>query len=195
MSNLNGRIIVPSLAFEALKEDAFMSRVNAIEKGVDGNPAYDALPVPLPVFKAAIAAYTASNAAALDGSKKAIEDRKKKRADLTVMLRALGHYVEVACKGDMTVFLSSGFEPVTRTPSSAPQPLPQPTVEKVDQRVIYGTVAAVMAALALSSVSDNVNTVFIERQNGTDRHRNARKARKTYRFSKISKTSCSASIR
>ena len=57
-------------------------------------------------------------------------------------------------------------------------------IVKVDQRVIYGTVAAVMAALALSSVSDNVNTVFIERQNGTDRHRNARKARKTYRFSK-----------
>ena len=29
-----------------------------------------------------------------------------------------------------------------------------------------------------------INTSFVERQNGTDRHRNARKARKTYRFSK-----------
>jgi hypothetical protein len=28
------------------------------------------------------------------------------------------------------------------------------------------------------------DTVFVERHNGTDRHRNARKARKTYRFSK-----------
>ncbi len=28
------------------------------------------------------------------------------------------------------------------------------------------------------------NGEFVERQNGTDRHRNARKARKTYRFSK-----------
>jgi IS1 family transposase len=57
-------------------------------------------------------------------------------------------------------------------------------VVKVDQRVIYGTVTAVVAALAASSVSDAVNTVFVERHNGTDRHRNARKARKTYRFSK-----------
>jgi IS1 family transposase len=57
-------------------------------------------------------------------------------------------------------------------------------VVKVEQRVIYGTATAVVAALAASSVSDAVNTVFVERHNGTDRHRNARKARKTYRFSK-----------
>ena len=41
-----------------------------------------------------------------------------------------------------------------------------------------------MAALGMSSASRSVNTSFVERQNGTDRHRNARKARKTYRFSK-----------
>jgi hypothetical protein len=57
-------------------------------------------------------------------------------------------------------------------------------VVQVDRRVIYGTVKAVVAALAASQVSTEVNTVFVERQNGTDRHRNARKARKTYRFSK-----------
>ena len=57
-------------------------------------------------------------------------------------------------------------------------------VVAVDRRVIYGTVTAVMMALAASRVSDEVNTVFVERHNGTDRHRNARKARKTYRFSK-----------
>jgi hypothetical protein len=33
-------------------------------------------------------------------------------------------------------------------------------------------------------VSTAINTSFVERQNATDRHRNARKARKTYRFSK-----------
>jgi len=57
-------------------------------------------------------------------------------------------------------------------------------VVSVDRRVIYGTVTAVMMALAASRVSEQVNTVFVERHNGTDRHRNARKARKTYRFSK-----------
>ena len=57
-------------------------------------------------------------------------------------------------------------------------------VVKVEQRVIYGTVTAVLAALAVSLVSTAVNTVFVERENGTDRNRNARKVRKTYCFSK-----------
>jgi hypothetical protein len=54
----------------------------------------------------------------------------------------------------------------------------------VEQRVIFGTRAAVDAALAVSLVSAAVNTVFVERENGTDRNRNARKVRKTYWFSK-----------
>jgi IS1 family transposase len=57
-------------------------------------------------------------------------------------------------------------------------------VVKVESRVIYGTVTAVLAALAVSRVSTAVNTVFVERSNGSDRHRNSRKVRKTYRFSK-----------
>jgi len=134
MSNLNGRIIVPWLAFEGLPEETFMSDVNAIEKGMDGNPAFDAPPVPPAVFKAAVAAYTGSNAAALDGSKKAIQDRKKKREDVTLMLRLLGHYVESACKGDMTTFLSSGFTPATRKQAAA-QALEQAQIVKVDQGV------------------------------------------------------------
>ena len=40
------------------------------------------------------------------------------------------------------------------------------------------------AALESSSVSNAVNTSFVERQNGTDRHLNARKARKTLGFSR-----------
>ncbi len=51
-------------------------------------------------------------------------------------------------------------------------------------RVVFGTMAAVAAALGASRASTAINTSFVERQNGTDRHRNARKARKTYRFSK-----------
>lgn len=54
----------------------------------------------------------------------------------------------------------------------------------VSSRVVFGTEAAVRRALAASPVSRAINTAFVERQNGTDRHRNARKARKTYRFSK-----------
>jgi IS1 family transposase/transposase-like protein len=57
-------------------------------------------------------------------------------------------------------------------------------VVSVETRVIFGTAATVEAALADSGVSRTVNTAFVERHNGTDRNRNARKVRKTYCFSK-----------
>jgi IS1 family transposase len=57
-------------------------------------------------------------------------------------------------------------------------------VVAIAARVVFGTMAAVLAALGMSRASRAINTAFVERQNGTDRHRNARKIRKTYRFSK-----------
>ena len=57
-------------------------------------------------------------------------------------------------------------------------------VVAVDTKQVYGTVDALEAALESSSVSNKVNTAFVERQNGTDRHLNSRKARKTLEFSK-----------
>jgi IS1 family transposase len=57
-------------------------------------------------------------------------------------------------------------------------------VIQVAVRVIFGVLAAVMEAVAASRVSRAINTAFIERHNGTDRHHNARKRRKTYCFSK-----------
>jgi hypothetical protein len=57
-------------------------------------------------------------------------------------------------------------------------------VVKIATRLVFGTMAAVVSALRRSRVSRAIHTAFVERQNGTDRHRNARKARKTYRFSK-----------
>jgi len=57
-------------------------------------------------------------------------------------------------------------------------------VVKVEAEVVFGTEQSVAAALRRSKASRAVNTSFVERHNGTDRHRNARKARDTYRFSK-----------
>lgn len=103
-----------------------------------------------------------------------------------------------------TALLEAYGQEVTTTatgrPSRAmvPEQVPPPgmnyaTVEKrrekgrvveVLTRVVFGTMAAVQAALARSKASRVVNTSFLERQNATDRHRNARKVRKTYTFSK-----------
>jgi hypothetical protein len=81
-----------------------------------------------------------------------------------------------------------------RAPYKAPPPgLTYAVVEKtrakgrvvaIAARVVFGAMAAVAAALGTSRASRAINTAFVERQNGTDRHRNARKARQTYRFSK-----------
>lgn len=57
-------------------------------------------------------------------------------------------------------------------------------VVEVDARLQFGTPAMLEAALEASSANTKVNTSFVERHNGTDRHRNSRKVRKTYRFSK-----------
>ena len=57
-------------------------------------------------------------------------------------------------------------------------------VVAVDRRLIFGTEGALAAALGRSQVSTGVNTSFVERQNGADRGRNARKVRKSSRFSK-----------
>ncbi len=74
-----------------------------------------------------------------------------------------------------------------------PAALTYATVEKVRSkgrvvevltRVVFGTMAAVVAALAGSRVSRTINTSLIERQHLTDRHHDARKSRRTYRFSK-----------
>lgn len=60
----------------------------------------------------------------------------------------------------------------------------QGRVVSVRRTVVVGTEQSVAAALRESRVSRTVNTSFLERHNATDRHRNARKARRTYRFSK-----------
>jgi IS1 family transposase len=57
-------------------------------------------------------------------------------------------------------------------------------VVQIDLRVVFGKPEAIQAALERSTVSRTINTAFIERHNATDRHRNARKTRKSYRFSK-----------
>jgi IS1 family transposase len=57
-------------------------------------------------------------------------------------------------------------------------------VVAVEARQIFGSPERLEEVLGESVTSYHVNTSFVERQNATDRGRNARKARKTYRLSK-----------
>ena len=57
-------------------------------------------------------------------------------------------------------------------------------VVEVVRTLVFGTLALLGALLSRSTASTTINTSFVERNNGTDRHQNARKRRKTYGFSK-----------
>ena len=57
-------------------------------------------------------------------------------------------------------------------------------IVRVEQRVVLGTEGQVAEALEQGTTSETVNTSYVERYHGTQRHFNARKARKVYTFSK-----------
>jgi hypothetical protein len=100
----------------------------------------------------------------------------------------------LAAYGQDQTTTPSGRESRRMVPEKVPPPgLNYATVEKRKEKgrvveilthVVFGTMAAILAALGQSSVSRWINTSFLERQNATDRHRNARKVRKSYTFSK-----------
>ena len=57
-------------------------------------------------------------------------------------------------------------------------------IEDVRLTLVLGLIFFLNQFLKRSKVSKNINTSFVERNNGTDRHQNSRKKRKTYSFSK-----------
>jgi hypothetical protein len=57
-------------------------------------------------------------------------------------------------------------------------------VVEVVRTLVLGTACLLEARLSRSTASTTINTSFVERNNGTDRHQNSRKRRKTYGFSK-----------
>src|SRR5438128_12512963 len=127
-------ILKPALGFAGTSDAELIARLNAVYDGLLNNPAYPNPTVDLAKFKAGLDAFTtAVGAVIVDGGKAAIASRDKHRTDMIIMSRLLGHYVEGACKNDMTAFVSSGFElalPVQRVP---PQPVSTPMIVSVEQ--------------------------------------------------------------
>ena len=116
-------IIKPALGVNQMPDGDLLARLNAVHDGMLNNPAY---PNP-PVDMAAGCCRRCSR-----WGKSAITERDKRRADAVILLRLLGHYVEVECKGDPPTSVSSGFVAATRqrTPS---QPVSIPSIVKIDQ--------------------------------------------------------------
>jgi hypothetical protein len=106
-----------------MTDDDLLKRLHAVHDGMLNNPAYPSPPVDMRLCHAR-------------WGKTATIERSKRRADVIIMLRLLGHYVEAVCNAvcnnDMKTFASSGFAPATtvRTP---PQPISSPLIVAVDQ--------------------------------------------------------------
>src|SRR5579883_2219112 len=121
MARAKLNIIKPSLGTTAMSDGDLLQRLNKVHDGMLNNPAYPSAPVDMADFKAAIDAYSAAVTATLEGGKATTVERDKRRNDVIIMLRLLGHYVEANCKNDMTTFLSSGFVAAAPAPHTPPQ--------------------------------------------------------------------------
>src|SRR5579884_2147250 len=139
-------VIRPQMGFTRLSDADLLQRLNAVHDGMLNNPAYPSPPVDMAGFKAVLDAYTAA-VAALDGGKVSTVKRDKCRADAIIQIRMLAHYVESACKNDMTTFVSSGFVAAStrRTP---PQPVSQATITSIDPGNNSGQLAVSIKAVA-----------------------------------------------
>jgi len=133
MARAKLNIIKPSLGTTAMSDGDLLQRLNKVHDGMLNNPAYPSAPVDMADFKAAIDAYSAAVTATLEGGKATTVERDKRRNDVIIMLRLLGHYVEANCKNDMTTFLSSGFVAAAPAPHTPPQPVTAPLIVSVDQ--------------------------------------------------------------
>src|SRR5579862_2714751 len=112
--------IKASLAFVKAAAADLYTFAMSVYNGLNGNAAYPNPPVDMPTFKAAIDTYGTLVTAALDGGKKVLTQRNHQGEALIKILRQLAHYVEGACKDDVTIFGSSGFQAVSKVRTSTP---------------------------------------------------------------------------
>jgi hypothetical protein len=128
------KLIKALLDFKKMMPEQLLAMGYAILKALTGNANFPTAPFDLGQFKTVLDTYAVLIGDAKDGGKKAITARDKQGAEVIRILRAIAMYVELNCKDDMNTFLSSGFQPRSRTRTPA-GPLEQPTIQSVDQGV------------------------------------------------------------
>lgn len=134
-----------------------------------------------------------------ENAMKVVEELQKRTDDDMIELITTDEYKPYKT-AILNTYGKEVFPPLTGKPGrprnpyiESPQNLNYATVHKIREngrvtdieiKIVFGTEDSVRNALDKSSVSNQVNTSLIERNNGTDRNRNSRKVRKTYCFSK-----------
>jgi hypothetical protein len=119
-------IVKPSISFLISDSDAdLITDVGSINTGMTGNPNYANPTPPLPVVAGALSVFSNALNTASNGGKALTSAKDDARDALAVLVRELASYVQVACKGDLTILLSSGF-PVQKPTRSPIGELPAP---------------------------------------------------------------------
>ena len=125
------------VGFKSLRDDDVDTKASSIIKSMTGNVNYTTPAPTLAVVQTALTAYETALTAAANGNpeKTAIKDQKRK--DLELLLKQLGTYVQLNCKNDLGILLSSGFDAAkTNAPVGI---LPKPENFKVENGPNSGT--------------------------------------------------------
>jgi hypothetical protein len=142
-------ITKPAVSWLTTDSDALLiNDTNVVLLGLTNNTAI--YPAPLPTVadtQAALDKFSAAVAATADGGPSATSNKNNLRLILVGLLRQQASYVGVACKGDMTNLLLSGF-PVQKPTRSPVGILPAPQNLTVTHGALSGSLVA------------NVNPVF-----------------------------------
>ena len=121
------------LGYDGLSDKDVATQGVAVVDGMTNNPKFVNPPVNPADLKTQVETFASLIAAAADGSKKAITERKKQRAVVVKMLRQLGHWVEANCNDDAATLQSSGYQQqATPVRNASPQPLDGPPTFKLE---------------------------------------------------------------
>ena len=141
-------LVKPAISFLRTDSDALLlSKADTIVNAMTGNASY---PEPSPSLAAITTAaneFSTAVANAANGGTTLTAIKNSKRAALAALLRELGSYVAVACKGRMEDLLASGFpiQKPTRTPVGV---LPAPATPVLSFGPRSGELAASTPPLA-----------------------------------------------
>ncbi len=103
-------IVKPSISFLTSDSDALLiTDTGSIINDLTGNASYPTPAPTLTVVQTALDAFIAAVADAANGGVALTAIKNDKRDALVILVRELASYVQVTCKGDLTVLLTSGF--------------------------------------------------------------------------------------
>jgi hypothetical protein len=94
------------IGFGNLTDQELMGTTGAVLKGLPGNKAFSNPPPELAQLQTAADEMTGAMASQVHGGRAATAEKKKKRAALIAILRALARYVEANCGNDPATLLS-----------------------------------------------------------------------------------------